>query len=51
MFVSTAQSMEEEISTFYSTLDNAKAQCKLQDITIVMEILNANVVGKRDGEK
>lgn len=39
----TAQSTEEEIEEFYCTLDNTKAQCKPQEITIVIRDLNVRV--------
>lgn len=46
----TEQSMVGEIDKFYCTLDNAKAQCKLQEITVVMGNLNAKVGNEWDGE-
>lgn len=45
----TAQSKEKK-SKFYSMLDNAKVQGKLQEITIVMRNLNTRLDNERNGE-
>ena len=43
LYAPTADSSEEEIDLFYEQLDEAKRQCKSQDVIIVMGDLNAKV--------
>ncbi|MCH9665805.1 MAG: hypothetical protein K0U41_08180 [Gammaproteobacteria bacterium] len=43
VYAPTSDSTDEESDKFYDTLDMAKAQCKSQEITIVMGDLNAKV--------
>ncbi|MGX9987587.1 reverse transcriptase domain-containing protein [Soonwooa purpurea] len=50
VYAPTAQSNDEEIDTFYTTLDNARAQLKSQEIIIVMGDLNAKVGSDTAGE-
>lgn len=40
----------EDIDKFYRRLDNVKIQCKLQEITVIMEDLIAKVENEQDGE-
>lgn len=40
----------EKIDKFYNTLDNAKSQCKLLEIIIIMKDLNVKV-GKEQSNK
>lgn len=49
-YAPTAQSTVNKIDRFYCILDNIKAQCKSQEIKIVMENLNAEVGTERAGE-
>lgn len=50
VYALTAQSKEKEIGKFYSMLNNAKTQCKSQEIIIVMRNLNARLDNERNGE-
>ena len=43
VYAPTSDCNEEEIDMFYDNLDMAKAQCKSQEIIIVMGDLNAKV--------
>ena len=43
LYARTAESDDEDIDLFYEQLDEAKRQCKSQDIVIVMGDLNAKV--------
>lgn len=45
-----AQSIEEEICKFCSTLDNTKTQYKYQETTIIMGDLNAKVRKEQYGK-
>ena len=49
MYAPTAESTEEEIDIFYETLEEAKAQCKSDEINIIMGDLNAKVGHGQDG--
>lgn len=44
-----SQSKEEEIESFYSMLDSAKALCKSQEVIIIMGDVNAKVGRERAG--
>lgn len=46
----TSDSSEQEMDQFYNTLDNAKLQCKSQEINIVMGDLNAKVGEEQDSD-
>lgn len=46
----TTQCTGEETETFYCSLNNTKAQCKTQEVNIVMANLNAKVSKEGDGE-
>ncbi len=50
VYAPTADSTEEEIDAFYETLQEAKAQCKSDEINIVMGDLNAKVGEGQDGK-
>lgn len=41
---------EKETDNFYSSLDNAKVQCKSKEITIIIGNLNAKVGKEQEGE-
>ena len=43
VYASTGESTEEELEEFYEYLENAKAQCKAQELLIIMGDLNAKV--------
>lgn len=43
VYTPTAKSTEEKIEKVCCTQDNAWVQCKLQDIEIAMEVLNAKI--------
>ena len=44
-------STEEEIDAFYETLEEAKSQCKPNEVNIIIGDLNANVGSETDGRK
>ena len=50
MYAPTAESTEGEIDIFYETLENAKAQCKSDEINIIMGDLNAKVEHGQDSK-
>ena len=50
VYAPTSASSEEEIDSFYDSLEKAKKQCKSTDVTIIMGDLNAKVGNEPDGE-
>ena len=46
-----AESTEEDIDIFYETLEKAKAQCKSDEINIIMGDLNAKVRHGQDSKQ
>ncbi|XP_071944773.1 uncharacterized protein [Antedon mediterranea] len=49
VYAPTADSTDEEIDNFYATLDQAKSQCKSDEINFIMGDLNAKVGHEQDG--
>ena len=50
VYTPTAQSTEEEIDGFYEILEEAKSQCRTNEITIIIGDLNAKVGSGREGK-
>ena len=50
VYAPTTESSEEEIDNFYPTLDHAKAQCRSQEVVIIMGDLNAKVGKGEQGD-
>ena len=49
VYASMTGSTEEEIDAFYKTLEEAKSQCKPNEVNIIIGDLNAKVGSKTDG--
>ena len=49
VYAPTTGSTEEEIDAFYETLEEAKSQCKPNEVNIIIGDLNAKVGSETDG--
>ena len=49
VYASMTGSTEEEIDAFYETLEEAKSQCKPNEVNIIIADLNAKVGSETDG--
>ena len=49
VYAPTTGSAEEEIDAFYETLEEAKSQCKPNEVNIIIGDLNAKVGSETDG--
>ena len=50
VYAPTGESTEEELEKIYECLENAKAQCKAQELLIIMGDLNAKVGKEKEGQ-
>ena len=50
VYAPTGESTEEELEELYECLENAKAQCKAQELLIIMGDLNAKVGKEKEGQ-